>query len=239
MKVAFIYTGAMRSFDRCLANHRWMIHRHFPEAKFYVVTEDDEDAHKAELLNGAISRKLKQPEMIIPAGCPDEWTKGQPYMHEPYAISVDPRAVLGQLWTLREGWRLYEEANDPAHLVIRIRPDIWFHSFEIPTPVWESQRNDYAALPWWGHFGGCNDRFALLKPTAAKLYFETYDRIPMLMKHGCPLHPESLVNYSMRFAGCSINNRMRTEFSTVRKNGEVRPPEIFSWDLAHCGLRPF
>ena len=241
MKTAIIITGAMRSAERCLPTLKSVVLPHFKdhEIKFYIVTEDDEDAHKTDLFKGAVVRKVKQPAMEIPPGCPDTWTQGQPYMHEPYAISVHPHAVLGQLWMLREGWRLYQEANEPAQLTIRCRPDLWFHSFEMPTPVWESQRNDYAAVPWWGRFGGCNDRFALLKPAAAKAYFETYERIPDMIKRGCPLHPESLVFNSMRFDGCLINERMKAEFSTLRKSGEMRPPEITLVDLGHAAIRPW
>jgi hypothetical protein len=236
VKVAFIYTGGMRSFDKCWKNHAWQIWRHFPGAKFYVCTEDDEDASKVNLFGdrAAMVRTVKQPEMVIPAGCPDSWTPGQPYMHEPYHISVDPRAVLGQLWMLREGWRLYEEANDPADLIIRIRPDLWFHSFDsrfiCPTgmPI-----HDWAFTPWWGRFGGINDRFAILGPEAARHYFTTYDKIPAMIAEGGPLHPETLVHYAMKRAGISICDDMKAEFSTLRKSGEMRFPEISMIDVAH------
>ncbi len=243
MKVAFIYSGAMRSVERCWPNHRWHIHRHFPDAKFYCVTEDDEDAWKTKILPvGATVRKVKQPEMVAPHGCPAEWRPGVPYMHEPYFISVSPQAVLGQLWMLREGWRLYEEANDPADLVIRIRPDLWFHSFEAPYPITARatsgvpvypEQPTLAYTPWWGRFGGCNDRFALLGSKAAEAYFTTFDNIPAMIKEGSPLHPETLVHYSMKRAGISICDDMKAEFSTLRKSGEMRPPEITMVDLAH------
>lgn len=255
MKVAVIYTGAMRSFDKCLANQQWHVLRHFPEAKFYCVTEDDEDASKVNLLGvrPALTRLVKQPDMVIPKGCPDEWTPGKPYMHEPYHISVDPRAVMGQLWMLREGWRLYQEANDPADLVIRIRPDLWFHSFEKPNGMWgdcyvpTSIPNEFvlqkgvpsksAWVPWWGRFGGCNDRFACLGAKAAEAYFTAYDNIPAMIEEGAPLHPETLVHYAMKRAGIRIEDDMKAEFSTLRKSGEMRPPEITMIDLAHAGMR--
>lgn len=260
MKTAIIYTGAMRSFDKCWKNHQWMIWRHFPDAKFYCVTEDDEDAGKMlHMPNGTIERGVKQPEMVIPKGCPSDWTPGRPYMHEPYHISVDPRAVLGQLWMLREVWRLYQEANEPADLVIRIRPDLWFHSFKMPhsfrfmeadprkimvTMVLDpiqaarahaeiSDRSSTACVPWWGRFGGINDRFALLGADAAEHYFTTYDKIPAMIEAGAPLHPETLVATSLRNGLISICDDMKAEFSTLRKSGEMRPPEITSIDIAH------
>ena len=233
MKVAIIYTGGMRSFDKCLANHHWMIHRHFPDAKFYVCTELDGDAGKADLLSAATIKRVKQPEMEIPAGCPNTWTPGQSYMHEPYHISVDPRAVLGQLWMLREGWRLYEDADESADLVIRIRPDLWFHSFNnhwLPEPA-------TAQTPWWGRFGGINDRFAMLGSHAAKHYFTAYDKIPRLIAGGAPLHPESLVAASLCDGDCIISDDLKAEYSTLRTSGEMRPPEITTIDLAHAAMR--
>lgn len=228
----------MRSFDKCWPNQHWHVLRHFPAAKIYCVTEDDEDAHKTSFLEkvGTV-RKVKQPEMVIPKGCPDEWQPGQPYMHEPYHISVDPRAVLGQLWMLREGWRLYQEANDPADLVIRIRPDLWFHSFEVPV-FFRSNPTGYvdgsegiACTPRWGKFGGCNDRFALLGADAAEHYFTTYDKIPQMIEAGAPLHPETLVATSLRNGLISIQDDMKADFSTLRKTGEMRPPEVTAFDI--------
>lgn len=237
MKTAIIYTGALRSFDKCLPNHRYMVHRHFPGAKFYIACHRDEDAHKADLLVGATVRGMKQPEMIAPAGCPTEWHgPGKPYMHEPYSISVSPQAVLGQLWMLRQGWQLYLDANEPADLIIRIRPDLWFHSYEHPDKINDWIFPSVAYCPWWGQFGGINDRFALLGRVAASAYFTTYGQIPSLVGAGAPLHPESLVHAALYANGCYAKANLKTEFSTLRKSGEYRPPEIFSWDLAHVAL---
>lgn len=240
MKTAIILTGAMRSFERCLPNLQWIVFRHFPNAKFYIATEDDEDAHKADLLKGATVRKVKQPQMIIPIGCPTTWTQGMPYMHEPYAISVHPSAVMGQLWMLREGWKLFKEANEPAELVIRCRPDLWFHSFEVP-PMFVDGKNFFtdgresiASVPWWGRFGGVNDRFALLGAKAAEHYFTTYDKIPRLISEGAPLHPESLVAASLHDGKASICDDMKAEFSTLRKDGQIRYAEITAIDQWHA-----
>jgi hypothetical protein len=160
---------------------------------------------------------------------------------------------------LREAWRLYQEAGDPADLIIRIRPDLWFHSFQFPHPfrvfqhdpkkvIYEmtvdestaakfqcqlEERSETACTPWWGRFGGINDRFALLGSKAAEHYFTTYDKIPRLIQEGAALHPESLVAASLRDGGISICDDMKAEFSTLRKSGEMRHPEITMIDLAH------
>lgn len=236
MKVAVIYSGALRTFDKTWPNHKWAVWRRFPGAKFYCVAHDDEDAWKTKMLPTVTNFKLvNQPEMVIPQDCPPQWNGPRThYMHEPYAISVSPQAVLGQLWMLREGWRLYQEANDPADLVIRIRPDLWFHRFDRPKEINGFGPDSFTAFtPWWGRFGGCNDRFALLGPKAAESYFTAYDHIPAMIAEGAPLHPETLIYYAMKRAGIIVNDTLDAEFSTLRKNGEMRPPEILASDIAH------
>ena len=242
MKTAIILTGELRSFEKCLPNLRWTVFRHFPEARFFVCCHDDENAHKASLLKQAYPDKvevrvLKQPPMVAPKGCPAKWTQGQPYMHEPYHISVPPAAVLGQLWFLREGWRLYEETRiEEAELVIRCRPDLWFHSFEMPEWDAVTWKKNEAYTPIWGSFGGCNDRFALLNPLAAKAYFETYDRLSSFIADGAPLHPETLVKHSMNFDGVRLKP-LNAIFSTLRTTGEMRPPEITVHDIINLPLK--
>ena len=93
-----------------------------------------------------------------------------------------------------------------------------------------------AITPWWGRFGGINDRFAVLGFGAVKEYFTTYSKVERLIQMGAPLHPETLVAESMRDAGCIIRDDLKAEFSTVRKGGQMRPPEITSIDIAHASL---
>ncbi len=262
MKVAVIMTGAVRSFSKCLPNLEWHVFRHFPGAKFYCVAPIDGDEGELSRLRDKhtdVSIKcVVQPEMVMPAGCPAQWTPGQPYMHEPYAISVPPSAVMGQLWMLREGWRLYEEGGEQADLVIRIRPDLWFHSFELPHGIrvtvkdearqilgtMDIQNPTTAWTPRWGRFGGSNDRFALLGSGAAQAYFTAYDNIPDMIKEGAPLHPETLVDYAMTRKGITVNRNMKADFSTrrteewvakMRAQGRdepiMRPPEVTGSDL--------
>ena len=237
MSTAIIITGEMRSFERCIKNLEWQVFRHFPDAKFYVAPADDEDASKAELLREKHEhvwiKPVTQPEMVMPPGCPTTWTPGQFYMHEPYHISVPPTAVIGQLWSLREGWHLYESANDPADVIIRCRPDLWFHNFVMPGGLYTEGTALVAYTPWWGRFGGINDRFAIMGKYAASSYFNTYTKLPYLIEYGCPLHPESLVKTSLEAGGNYVSADLLAEFSTLRKNGEMRMPEITAIDRHH------
>lgn len=276
-KTAVIYSGAMRSFARTLPNHAWMLHRHLGEVDFFVSTYQDEDAHTADLLrlrypNSRVEIEVvpEQPDCVAEmrgkgVELPAKWVPGQPYTHEPFAISVNPQSVLRQLWQLQKGWELMERLGNKQNVtmgpvsagqlvtadkiiqvpdydvIVRCRPDLWFQSFTKPEIQRAEQcefgiytfepKSDRAFLPWWGAFGGCNDRFAILGATAAEGYFHAYEKAARLMKAGCPLHPETLVFQAME--GIDVRSTMLTEFATLRKDGTMRHPEISAVDIAH------
>lgn len=243
MNVAILISGHMRTFRVCLPNLHWFVFRHFPGAAFFVSTVQDEDAESAELLRDKYPGQVveietvpEQPLLPMPPGVPLEvgWQRGQPFTHEPFAISVPPQAVLRQLWQLERVWRLFRtwRGNGDVDVVIRCRPDLWFHGAKYP----KYPKLHDAFTPWWGRFGGVNDRFAVLGRYAAVQYFTTSSKVPALIERGCPLHPESLVAASLEHGGASISDRLKVEFSTIRKDG-ARPPEISGIDIAHAGLR--
>lgn len=244
MKTAILISGHMRTFDRCLPTQHWHVFRHFPGADFFVSTVDDADAKKAELLRvkypGArveIEAVKEQPDCVAEMRAksvelPAEWTKGKPYTHEPYAISVHPQAVLRQLWQLQMCAEMLNGKADEYGYIIRCRPDLWFHSIEIPHLGIGCALN-LAWVPWWGRFGGINDRFAILGRDAAVAYFTTYSQIPDLVADGCPIHPESLISASLEKSECRTNPLL-AEFSTLRPNGEMRAPEISAGDIVRA-----
>jgi len=159
--------------------------------------------------------------------------QGRPYTHEPYAISVSPQAVLAQLWQLNECWKLFERTRGDTcyDTIVRCRPDLWFHSFQPPPKTYARD----AHVPSWGRFGGVNDRFAILGHDAAPRYFKTFSSLDILWGEGCPIHPESLVSAALEEGRATVVPLKSCEFSTLRKNGEMRPPEITAVDLLHAG----
>ena len=234
MKTAVIFTGHMRSFERCLPTQHWQIFRHLDAPDLFVSTIADADAPKAELLRARypsarveIDILSEQPDCIAEmrakgVALPAEWHPGRPYTHEPYPISVHPQAVLRQLWQLSHAWEKWDFSG--YDFIIRTRPDLWFHS-GLPFGF----RCDLSLVPFWGSFGGINDRFAILSKWAAKQYFTTYGRIHDLTLAGCPLHPESLLGASMDQWELFPLNIL---FSTLRTTGEFRAPEVSGLDLA-------
>lgn len=256
MKTAVLYTGHMRTFAQCLPTQYWQVLRRYaPQIDFYVSTIRDEDAESWRLLEKLFpSSKVfvevvpEQPQIPLPKGLPPEssWREGACFTWEPFAISVPPQAVLRQLWQLNETWKLYKRSGEFGHTtILRMRPDTWMQGYVPVHAFTESYRTDLAesvrfvmpktaATPWWGKFGGINDRMAVLGEKAAEAYFTTFERVPDLIASGCPLHPESLVCASLTAAGCPPSHKLKAEFSTLRKNGECRSPEISPIDFVHA-----
>lgn len=230
MSTAVIITGHMRTFKVCVHTLRWQVLRHYTDPAFYVSTVDDEDAGSVEEIRKLWPAAPLHVETVEQPVLPEP---PESVRFEPYARSVPVQAVLRQLWQLQRGFRLWQEHGRGETDLLRVRPDLFFHSFRRP-------HYNGAHTPWWGRFGGANDRFAVFHgglngtTAAAQAYFETYDHIGEHMAAGCPLHPESLIGASL--ARQAWSERLRAEFTTLRKNGDNRAPEISPIDLAHAAL---
>lgn len=230
---AVVITGQMRTFNVCVHTLRWQVLRHFPNPAFYVSTVRDAQAPLVDII-GQLWPEAPLHVDIVDAQ-PTLPEPSEPVRFEPYERSVPVQAVLRQLWQLERGLTLWREKGRDEPVVIRVRPDLFFHSFQMPT------RADWIApfdafTPWWGRFGGVNDRFAVLGRHAAEDYLGTFGKIGRLMAAGCPLHPESLVLASLQDGNASHRDTLRAEFSTWRLDGCHRGPEISPIDFAHCGL---
>jgi hypothetical protein len=122
-------------------------------------------------------------------------------------------------------------------LVVRLRPDLLFMRFEIPSEIdWLNNgvrvvAPDFCFTPWWSRWGGVNDRIALLGPLAAREYFTTFTKIERLMKAGCPLHPETIVDRSLRDGGIIPSHTLATEFVAARLDGSFTPFDPSTIDI--------
>ena len=235
MKTAVIITGHMRSFDRCILSQVKRVFGALDDPHFFVSTITDEDAHKAELLRNYfrgvdIAITAEQPDCIAELrakGCalPARWKRGEHYMREPIAITAHPQAIARQLWQLEQGWHMVG-APSRFDQFVRIRPDLLFHHCEMP-----ATHGNLVRVPWWGRFHGCNDRFAIMGAAAAERYFTTYSRVAEMIAAGASLHPETLLKRSLDSGGVAIDASLGAVFSTLRPNGDVRPPEIWEEDI--------
>jgi len=263
MSTAVLISGQLRTFAKCWPTQRWHVLRHFDDPHFFITVQDEmEGVEPFEL--GLLRAEYGSDHVHVDLRTdPDLSAHLTPELAAafhlaPYANAAPAHQLLLQHWYQQEVWKFFQSTikqeerggregsvSLPAlpvlpvqkfDTIIRLRGDLWFHSFEISDL--ESQMHERTALvPWWGRFGGINDRLAVMGPEAAKYYFTVFEAIPELLAAGCPFHPESLVKANLERGNINLYETLRTEFSTLRQNGQSRPPEIAPWDLAHAALR--
>ena len=226
MKTAVLISGQLRTFKKCYPTQKWQIFRHYePDIHFFLsVCEDDQKRSigglQADYENVKVewyNDPLDLPEIPLEKGA-----------FAPYANAASHYKLMLQHWGNKKVWDFFASsaATESFDVIIRIRPDLWIHRFQPPR---QPEANE-AFCPWWGKFGGINDRLAIMGRTAAYCYFSTYDAIPKLLEEGCPFHPETLVAASL--GGNIIHDSLMTEFSTERMDGSRRWAEIQMSDVA-------
>jgi len=235
MKTAVLISGQMRTFAKCYPAQKWQIFRHYePDIHFFVSCVDDQQAASSALLlrdyeNVFVERYQDPTDLTVIPNEKGAWA--------PYANATTHDKLMLQHWGNKKVWDFFCASADTGSfdVIIRIRPDIWIHRFTKPLfkglEPWLAEDANTAFCPWWGKFGGVNDRLAVLGKRAADAYFNTFDMIPTFLKLGCPFHPETLTAETMRGAHVSIRNLM-AEFSTERMDGSRRWAEIVMSDLA-------
>ncbi len=194
-----------------------MIFRHYePDIHFFVSCCDDEQAQNASLLS-ADYENVHIERYQDPTDLP-EIPKEKGFW-APYANATTHDKLMLQHWGNKKVWDFFaSSAVWPSFdTIIRIRPDLWIHRFQPEVP----QENTVIA-PWWGKFGGINDRLAIMGRNAAETYFNLYGGIEMLLKHGCPFHPETLLAAWLEMCGVAVENTLMATFSTDRMDGSRR-----------------
>lgn len=228
MSTAVLISGQMRTFAQCYPTQRWQIFRHYePDIHFFVSCVDDTQAQSAELLRQHY-QNVHIEKYTDPTDLPEiPIEKGA---HAPYANATTHKNLMLQHWGNKKVWEFFQSQRGETNFttIIRIRPDQFIHRFIKP------QRNPYfreiVHSPWWGKFGGINDRLGIMHD-AAHAYFTLYDHIPALLEKGCPFHPETLLARILEFHNFPVCPLM-AECSTQRMDGTRRWPEISASDLA-------
>jgi len=213
MKTAVIYLGQARTFALCWRTHYWAVLRKLPNPTFYCAVEDDEDAESLELLKERFPvvhlRKVKTP---------DDLPQPSPIFeqHVPYGNSSPTSRLVRVLWNYREAWKLFEEKEpkqDPASLIVRMRPDTYYHDFSLPSRF-PYPREAY--FVWWGRYGGVNDRMAMMGREAAEVFFTAYDRLGATLDAGCSLHGESIMGGNLDLAQVVVKHNLDAWLSFCR-----------------------
>jgi hypothetical protein len=229
MKAAILVSGQCRTLDICLPSIQAQILRYFPLADLWISVAADSDAGQAGLFAKAgmsvrLLEAVEQPAL-------DERDYRQRSMPGPYYIGTGPddptsvQRILRQAWHLRRVYEWAASSGENYDVYVRLRPDQWFIVGAAGMPEITA---DTALVPWWGSFGGVNDRFAILGRRAAEAYcwWPLMDR---LLAEGCRFHPETLTKFALERAGCKIVHTP-VLCSTLKRDelGKiiVREPEI-------------
>ena len=241
MSTAILISGQLRTFAQCYPTQRWHVLRRFTDCHFFITVQAQPDAHEilAPLIADYGAERVHLQQLTDPdlsAHLTPELARA--YHLAPYTNAAPAHQLLLQHWYQTQVYSHFIASSDHLPLfptVIRLRPDLYFHSFA-PDLAVDDLLADEVLTPWWGRFGGLNDRFAIMGDEAAPAYFDVFDKIPALLRAGCPFHPETLLKARLDNASLRVSDRLRAEFSTLRPGGQMRPAEITPIDLAHAAL---
>lgn len=232
MKTAVLISGQARTFRHVYLNQKFYVYSKLVEPTFYVSVANDAEAEDMSLLRADFPQvhfeKVEQPVLPEP--------EAPKYAISGYANTSPPQSILRQLWHLNRVWEfMTEQGGLKADVFIRIRPDLFFRKFHTPQLA---SREDIC-VPYWGGYGGINDRLAVIGGSVSALgYFGAYRHLQKYLDAGVPLHPETLLGYSAARTGL-IRRTLNAEFSIVRPandKGELRvvepdhrPGDIFDY----------
>lgn len=239
MKTAVLISGQLRSFAQCLPTLHWHLFRKLDDPHFFVSCADDAQAQDAYLLEAYY--KNVHIERVVQPTLPEPPARYA--AHAPYAISVPIQSIMRQLWHLNRVWEFFREKNDFAQgydQIIRCRPDLHMQRFELPPrahvlssgvslTVPFSPTDAYT--PWWGRYGGVNDRLAVMGSEAARAYFTAFTKLDEILKAGCPLHPETIQHEALAQAGCRISATLRADFITKRTPEDLARGKKDDWPV--------
>jgi len=245
MSTAILYSGQLRTFAQCYPTQRWHVLRHFADPHFFFTIQAQPDAAAilAPLIADYGADRVHVQQLTDPDLSADLTPQLSAAYHQaPYANAAPAHQLLLQHYYQAAVWQHFQSLSSQLSAlsfktIIRLRPDLLFHSLDVGASDLELSA-DEVRCPWWGRFGGLNDRFAIMGPAGARAYFDIYARIPELLgSYRAPFHPETLLAARLEISSVTVRQTLRAEFSTLRMNGQARPPEISPIDLAHAALR--
>lgn len=247
MKTAILISGQARTFARCFDSQAHHVYRKFADPHFFVSVASDEDRAQMDQLAADFPNvhveAVEQPSSealglvdvgggtapgrfgsIIPADAPsDKWHRYTAALdHAPHPTQGSIGGVLRQFWQLQRAWKLLTAHAKPGDFsaFVRLRPDSFFRQFTLDHDM---AFTSAVLVPWWGSWGGVNDRFALImSPKTAEHYFNTFDEIDNMIAEGCPFHPESLLAFNLERARVPVLRVLGAEFCALRKKGDHR-----------------
>ncbi len=228
-KTAVLMSGQFRTFAFCLNTQHWHVYRRYPDLQFFVVMQNTPEAPAGvQLLKDRYGADRVHVRLIDdPTDLPAIHLSFGDYA--PTVNAAPHERLLLQHWYQNEVLKFFQASGYQADVVIRMRADIYFSNFDHAF----QQVPDAVHSPYWGRFGGINDRFAIMSGRATQHYFGVYPKIQKLLDIGCPFHPESLSKASLEDGGIASIDTLKTVFTTYRADGNHRYPEITPDDTVH------
>ncbi len=236
MSTAILLSGQFRTFATCLPTQAWHVYRHFPDCHFFLVmqktlpkalTPNAPDPINSEAMVALLEEKYGKERVHAkliddPTGLPMIPKKFG--LYAPYQNAASHPQLMLQHWYQNEVWKFYLETKGELYpgAIIRMRGDNFFKNVTLPGVL---GHHGQCYSPWWGRFGGINDRFAIMDDVAAKSYFTLYEGINGLLEDGCPFHPESLLKAHLLKNGVASYDTLDAVFDTYRVTGNHRPAE--------------
>lgn len=227
MKTAVLISGHTRTFgiDAVYRSQKWHVFNQLPDPHFFCSVVNDAQASALDRLiaeYGAshvfIEKIPAQPDCEAELGV-DKATLAAFTAFAPYALAphASPQTILRALWHQQQTWKwhlanLQPELGAPKFdLYVRHRPDLFFHRLQVP----EIAPAD-VCVPYWGSYGGINDRFAIMGHDAARHYFTAYSRVSEMLMDGCPMHPETLSGAVLDSSPVRVRPTLIAEFTGIR-----------------------
>lgn len=221
--VAILVSGQVRTLAQVFPTIRWHLLRRFLRVHVFASLVDEPGAAEAlELFRPHVERLefelVKEQNEPLPAVL-EKWARNESFAS--FRNTVTVASFARWFWHVARAWEFYESFKDESHRVFfKLRTDCFFHRFQLPPHL----DGPAVLVPWWGGYGGINDRLALITGReTARTYFTAYDRIDAAIEAGCPCHPESLLAGTLELERVAIFRILEAEFTTLRTAADGRP----------------
>lgn len=209
-------------------NQKWYLYRQLGDVEFFCSLADDAQAKEVEpLLLAHYPKEKVHVEIVKQPKLPEPPLVST--FHGAYQIASPFQSILRDLWHRNRVWEFYNsqfygvfDSGGSTHTherIVRLRPDTFFQTCRLPKHF----QPDRILLPFWGSYGGCSDRFAVMSRHVAHAYFSAFTCIDRLIQSGCPMHPETLTDAAIGMIEPSavIKRVLDVHFLTLRRNGDI------------------
>ena len=237
MKVALCFWGLCRSTHQTISSIEEMIFQSLKEAGiqydtfvhtyrfFRPYNNIRAEEYSIQLKN--TTYKLLQPtyELVeyqdtvdIQLGLEKYRTKGNPWENDDEGTFQTLDNHIRSLWSLAQVTRLWKESGQVYDAIVYLRPDVRY-LVPLHAGLLTGLSHNTIRVPDFHLIQGCNDRFAIGKPSVMEVYGNRYFQALEYSKKA-PLHSETYLAKVLQTAGIKIQH-IPFRFQRVRANGRT------------------